>query len=279
MKNFSSFVFVPVVAVFVAVSCASVPSDAPPEVKDAASELERSKDIGTAAHYPNTLDHAKRGLSETIVAFKNSKTKGADSEFLRARSIELANDSRLLSGGANQLTQNMKDWDNDIKSLNGNYSIADLVARNSKLSEDIYKEQSGSGKFANTSNGENQLPFAKMTAFRMSSTPVYFELGNAAVEDQFEAGIEEIAQVGKLDDRLVFHVAGFADSSGSDEINEKLSAQRADNVASLLRNNGIDSSRISSEGMGGRFAMETWEPASMQLDRKVVITVSVDMTK
>lgn len=279
MKNKFSYLSLSFFVASVCAGCASVPSDAPPEVKNAATELERSKDLDTAAHFPNTHDQAKRSFSESVTAFNDSKEKGADSETLRARSIALANDSRLRSAGANQLTRNMKEWDGDIKSLNENYSIADLVSRNTQLSEELSKMRSGSDKAASANFQTNQALFARISTFRMSSTPVYFELGSAVVEDQYLAGIEEIAQVGKLDDRLVFRVAGFSDFSGSEEINEKLSSQRAENVASLLRGHGIDSSRISAEGMGGRFAAETWAPASMQLDRKVVVTVSADQTK
>jgi outer membrane protein OmpA-like peptidoglycan-associated protein len=279
MKNNRKCLFLPIVAAMMAVGCASVPSDAPAEVKNAATELERSKDLSTADHYPNTIDQSKKRLSESITAFKNSKEKGAASESLRAKSVALANDSRSRSLGANQLTQNMKAWDSDIMSLSGNYSLGDLISQNNQLTYDLNKSKSDPVKVGATNEMENRRPFAKLTTFRMSSSPVYFELGSAVIEDQYAAGIEEVAQIAKLDDGLVLHVTGFSDFSGSDAINEKLSAQRAENVAAQLEKHGIDRSRISAEGMGGRFATEAWQPASMQLDRKAVITVSVDQNR
>ncbi len=53
-------------------------------------------------------------------------------------------------------------------------------------------------------------------------------------------------------DKTNIHVAGFTDSTGSFEYNQGLSEKRASSVASYLRQQGVDFSRVSTTGYGPR---------------------------
>jgi outer membrane protein OmpA-like peptidoglycan-associated protein len=84
--------------------------------------------------------------------------------------------------------------------------------------------------------------------------------------------VRRIAQyLNEFPDRPI-EVAGHTDSVGSAAFNQQLSEQRAQDVASLLEANGVDSSRIKVKGYG------EWKPiapnanvAGRQQNRRVEI--------
>jgi outer membrane protein OmpA-like peptidoglycan-associated protein len=60
----------------------------------------------------------------------------------------------------------------------------------------------------------------------------------------------QIANVLQRHDKTAVHVIGFTDSSGSAWVNLRRSEKRAQNVAEILYNNGVDASRIMVGGRG-----------------------------
>ncbi|HVJ89263.1 MAG TPA: OmpA family protein [Labilithrix sp.] len=78
---------------------------------------------------------------------------------------------------------------------------------------------------------------------------VLFGNGKAQLLPDAKQRLSEVASALK-DDRRTLLIVGHTDSQGADEANEKLSAARADSVRAYLVEEGIDESRIRSEGMG-----------------------------
>jgi outer membrane protein OmpA-like peptidoglycan-associated protein len=54
-----------------------------------------------------------------------------------------------------------------------------------------------------------------------------------------------------------FSIEGHTDSDGSDELNQKLSEDRADAVKVYLEANGISSGRLSTKGFGESMPIDT----------------------
>jgi outer membrane protein OmpA-like peptidoglycan-associated protein len=71
-----------------------------------------------------------------------------------------------------------------------------------------------------------------------------------------------------------FQVAGHTDSTGSEQTNQTLSENRADNVKNALVGQGVHPNRISTLGFGESAPIaDNSTEAGRQLNRRVVITI------
>jgi len=82
------------------------------------------------------------------------------------------------------------------------------------------------------------------------SGSVLFESGKSQLLPAASQRLKDVAKALKEDDKHTFNVMGFTDSTGSKEINDTLSKQRAESVRSYLVAQGVPSDKIRSEGMG-----------------------------
>ena len=99
----------------------------------------------------------------------------------------------------------------------------------------------------------NSLTEIETKAGAMGST-VQFRTGQTAVRDSDRARLAKLgALVADLKDVRV-RVSGFADSRGSDELNQSLSQERAEMVARELEKAGVPKERMIVEAMGERFS-------------------------
>lgn len=62
--------------------------------------------------------------------------------------------------------------------------------------------------------------------------------------------LSKVAQALRHDDETQFHVVGHADSVGDEELNQRLSLERAQAVASVLMLGGVSSQRMQLRSMG-----------------------------
>jgi outer membrane protein OmpA-like peptidoglycan-associated protein len=75
-------------------------------------------------------------------------------------------------------------------------------------------------------------------------------------------------------------ISGYTDSIGTDEYNEKLSAQRADTAKAALVNNKVANQRINTWGMGKRHPIATNETEEGRaLNRRVEFIILYDVKK
>jgi outer membrane protein OmpA-like peptidoglycan-associated protein len=100
---------------------------------------------------------------------------------------------------------------------------------------------------------------------------------NQAELQQNDAALDRLAQVlNQYPDRNI-RIEGFTDSTGSDELNQKLSEQRAEAVRQALISKGIDASRIEVEGFGKEYPVASNDTASgRQLNRRVEVVILED---
>lgn len=66
---------------------------------------------------------------------------------------------------------------------------------------------------------------------------------------------------------------GYADERGTEEYNLKLSQKRADAVAEMLVNAGVDPSRLNAQGKGEDISLDKTTPEAYQLARRVTFVI------
>jgi outer membrane protein OmpA-like peptidoglycan-associated protein len=79
---------------------------------------------------------------------------------------------------------------------------------------------------------------------------VTFDVDRADVKPQFRATLADVANTLRQYESTTIDVIGHADASGADAYNQALSERRSDAVAAFLQQNGVQSARIVSVGMG-----------------------------
>ncbi len=82
---------------------------------------------------------------------------------------------------------------------------------------------------------------------------VFFETNSSTLKPDSYLELDRIAKVLNDNKNLFVEIAGHTDSTGSKEVNKKLSQQRADALVKYLNNKGIDKARFQAIGYGDQF--------------------------
>lgn len=101
-----------------------------------------------------------------------------------------------------------------------------------------------------------------------------FAFGSAALTPDVQTTLNSVASALNQHPGTTVVVVGHADDIGSDRENQRLSEQRAANVANYLISRGVDAARVSQQGMGERMPKfpGTDEPGRAQ-NRRVELTI------
>jgi len=91
---------------------------------------------------------------------------------------------------------------------------------------------------------------------------ITFQTGSAQLDTGFYAVLDDVALVLNQFDKTAIGVNGYTDSTGSFELNQNLSEQRAASVAQYLSSRGIASTRISAQGYGPRYPIASNDTAA-----------------
>jgi outer membrane protein OmpA-like peptidoglycan-associated protein len=107
---------------------------------------------------------------------------------------------------------------------------------------------------------------------RKYAAVVYFDVNSAEIKDVRE--LDWFVKQMQPYPQAIIQVQGFADSTGAESLNQKLSEQRATSVAQYLSAKGIDPAQIRTEGFASEFAARPNVTAEgRQRNRRVEITV------
>lgn len=79
---------------------------------------------------------------------------------------------------------------------------------------------------------------------------ITFDTNQYTIKPNFKPVLDSVAKVIKEYNKTLVQVTGYTDNTGTDAINNKLSAQRADSVASYLKLRGVAAGRVSYTGLG-----------------------------
>jgi outer membrane protein OmpA-like peptidoglycan-associated protein len=104
---------------------------------------------------------------------------------------------------------------------------------------------------------------------------VLFETGRYELRPSAREKLARFAGIVLAHPGLDIKAEGFTDSTGTDEINERLSEQRATAVGDLLITQGVSQNRVATEGYGSRFpAASNDTREGRQQNRRVELVVS-----
>lgn len=104
---------------------------------------------------------------------------------------------------------------------------------------------------------------------------ITFATDSAEVQSNFMGVLNSVALVLKEYPKTVIEVAGHTDSTGSANYNQLLSERRAESVANVLRNQGVDNRRLIVSGYGPNQPIASNStPQGREQNRRVELTLS-----
>ena len=101
---------------------------------------------------------------------------------------------------------------------------------------------------------------------------VTFDFAKYDLKPQFYPALNTVAATLKEYNQTIVEVSGHTDSIGSDAVNQRISEQRANSVASYLMGQGVQRERLEIVGMGERYPVASNDTDSGRaLNRRVEI--------
>lgn len=103
---------------------------------------------------------------------------------------------------------------------------------------------------------------------------LYFKTGTAELADQSRGEVAGIVAAIKARPHPFLLIAGHADATGSDEINDRIARQRAESVRDLLRGEGVPADSMRATSHGKRVPLvPARDGVSEPRNRRVTVTV------
>lgn len=103
---------------------------------------------------------------------------------------------------------------------------------------------------------------------------ITFASGSADINSRFYSALDGVDLVLKEYDKTVIEVAGHTDSTGSLQLNQTLSQQRAESVAAYLSSKGLNPKRIITTGAGPSHPIASNDtPDGRAQNRRVELTI------
>lgn len=109
-------------------------------------------------------------------------------------------------------------------------------------------------------------------AVNLAATRIFFQTGSAKLLPKSFTALNEVVKIMKDDETLGLDIEGHTDNVGTDELNQKLSEDRAASVYNYLKDKGVSIDRMSSEGFGeGQPKADNKTAAGRAQNRRVVM--------
>ena len=105
---------------------------------------------------------------------------------------------------------------------------------------------------------------------------IEFDTSKAHVKSSYNDQIKKVADQLKADNTLAGMIEGYADSTGSEDFNNKLSLRRAEAVRKKLLEFGVDNKQLTTEGFGeGRPVADNSTAEGRQKNRRASVIISI----
>ncbi len=82
---------------------------------------------------------------------------------------------------------------------------------------------------------------------------ILFDINKATLKPNTQVALGKLAGIVSLFPNINLRIEGYTDSTGSDELNQRLSKDRADAVMTFLQGQGVAASRMTAAGYGPKF--------------------------
>lgn len=121
--------------------------------------------------------------------------------------------------------------------------------------------QSAGDQTGAPSDAPKPVVFGQLAPELQINVNIRFPFDSAALTEDQKPLLTQLCTVMRGSDIRLFRIVGHTDASGSDAYNEKLSQLRAEEVQRyLIRDCGIDASRLEAVGLGERFLADQADP-------------------
>lgn len=263
--------------------CVGIPDEAPQEFHAAEAALERADERDVDDYLPNTLDKAENQLEAATDLWKKSKdrdVKKDERSQLEKQATEQAAQVTATAEQAIQLGDQVKAWDNNIQSYTQMVQERQDAMAQLKQLQDQNRELAvaGASAAAAAQNREQPQQVAANTPDISLRGPVaYFSAGSTDVDPRYADNINSLAKTLTQDPNTKVTLAGFADPRGDKELNDRLARERAEAVAAILRDRGVNADQIVVQawpGTSGKHMKGKRTQAQLQLDRRVEAYIS-----
>ncbi len=115
---------------------------------------------------------------------------------------------------------------------------------------------------------------AALAEARRYAAVVYFDVNSAVIKEEGYRELLWFVRQMQPHPEVTIQVQGFADSTGTESLNQALSEQRTESVARYLSSEGIEPARIRTQGFASEFAAKPNVTAEgRQRNRRVEVTV------
>jgi len=257
-------------------ACAGLPDEAPQEFHSAKAALERADKADVDDHLPNTLSRAETDYKDSVELWKKSRdgdVKKPDRGELLKNAKEQAVRSQTLTEQAINLNDQVKAWDGQIE------SYAKFVQEKQDAMAQLKQLEAQNQALA--SNQNRPQPVAPASPDISLKGPVaYFGPNQTDVDSRYQENINNLARTLTADSAAKVTLSGFADPRGDKGLNDRLARERAENVASILRDKGVSQNQITIEVWPNKTSKSKMKKseAQLQLDRRVEAYISNNST-
>ena len=206
----------------------------------------------------------------TLNAFCAEKTITVQGHILAANDTAGNAGGKLASNvknkkGKQDKTNNKKETAGGNDALAANSGSPDEESNAARKSRKAGKTATGNDGSSSDSDNDNRsnagsnsdamatayLTDEKLKEMNWNVTPVYFDYNEASIRNDSKTVLDENIRVLKNSPGLTVVISGYADSRGSADYNQQLSAKRANTVKDYLLNNGVARKSIKSvKGFG-----------------------------
>jgi outer membrane protein OmpA-like peptidoglycan-associated protein len=238
----------------------------PTELIEARDHLAQAEQGPAQQYKPDELHEAQRALE---AAEKSFKEHGANEE---TKTLAYVAGRRARQADAAGATQQAIEQRQQAEAQRTEVAAAAVEKYKQEAAEALEAQKEALEKLSAA-----KLPVREERRGAVITLPgsVAFASNSATLLPSAQEQLNRVAEAlkGQEDQRLV--VEGYADSRGSDVVNQKLSQQRAEAVRGYLVARGLPSDRVTSIGMGEANPIATnATPEGRATNRRVEIVVS-----
>ncbi len=230
----------------------------------AQQQLEQSRQQAAAAQQQmETLQQQAAAAQQDAAA---AQQRAADADDARQRAEALA-----AQASAARL-------ESDRQSAEVAAQAADLQRKNAQLqqqNEQLTKERDDlAGQLEGALSSVAQI--TKTARGVVVNLPdILFDVNKATLKPNTQIALAKLAGIVQLFPRINLRIEGYTDSTGSDELNQRLSRERAESVRGFLEKQGVAATRLTTAGYGPQYPVaDNATPEGRAKNRRVEIVLA-----